>query len=287
MAKYYRVRTQEQWDWLMQWFEKENRRINWAGDSPTAEEANNFIDYGTDTAVLLNNNNCLEYSPYDFYIDKPEYEVEQTGDFIEVSQMTEESKMEDYVTINSHDLEKIKFDRPQEDGNSFVVNKVNPLGDSSKYTREVELPVRLRIPKSLLYPKVRMTEAEKKEFDDVKKHVTALYNAMVLIFEHRDECINLNNKLFYSAPPKYLNDVQRDFARAWTDESLIEVIPDKKWNVKVPHIENRFYFKHTDGGLKGASSAYNDDYNQQFTVEELKYYGLEDESIYKRVEVEE
>src|SRR5699024_9197611 len=116
---------------------------------------------------------------------------------------------------------------------------------SSKYTREVELPVRLRIPKSLLYPKVKFTEEEKREFDDIKKHVTALYNAMVLIFEHRDECINLNNKLFYSAPPKYLNDVQRDFARAWTDESLIEVIPDKKWNVKVPPFErtHRYYYK--------------------------------------------
>ena len=185
--------------------------------------------------------------------------------------------MEDYVTIKGEDLLKIK----NEDNRQSFYAYIDDLFIPANYFKE------LRIPKSLLYPKVKFTEGEKREFDDIKKHVTALYNAMVLIFEHRDECINLNNKFFYSAPPKYLNDVQRDFARAWTDESLIEVIPDKKWNVKVPHIENRFYFKHTDGGLKGSSSAYNDDYNQQFTVEELKYYGLEDESIYKRVEVEE
>ena len=262
MPKYYRVRSQQEWDWL-------------------ADKLNIYCVKSMACPVIIEH----EQGQKDYRI------VQYYGGFepvIEVSQMMEESRMEDYVTIKSEDLDKIKFNRPQEDGNSFVVNKINVISEKPvKCVRDVELPTDLLIPKSLLYPKVKFTEAEKKEFDDVKKHVTALYNAMVLIFEHRDECINLNNKLFYSAPPKYLNDVQRDFARAWTDESLIEVIPDKKWNVKVPHIENRFYFKHTDGGLKGSSSAYNDDYNQQFTVEELKYYGLEDESIYKRVEVEE
>ena len=262
MPKYYRVRSQQEWDWL-------------------ADKLNIYCVKSMACPVIIEH----EQGQKDYRI------VQYYGGFepiIEVSQMMEESRMEDYVTIKSEDLDKIKFNRPQEDGNSFVVNKINVISEKPvKCVRDVELPTDLLIPKSLLYPKVKFTEEEKREFDDIKKHVTALYNAMVLIFEHRDECINLNNKLFYSAPPKYLNDVQRDFARAWTDESLIEVIPDKKQNVKVPHIENRFYFKHTDGGLKGSSSAYNDDYNQQFTVEELKYYGLEDESIYKRVEVEE
>ena len=281
MAKYYRVRTQEQWDWLMQWFEKENRRINWAGYSPTAEEANNFIDYGTDTAVLLNNNNCLEYSPYDFYIDKPEYEVEQTGDFIEVSQMMEESKMEDYVTIYGKDAEQI---RTTSDGQVPIVKYHEPSG---RLTPIFDIADGIDIPKSLLYPKVKFTEEEKREFDDIKKHVTALYNAMVLIFEHRDECINLNNKLFYSAPPKYLNDVQRDFARAWTDESLIEVIPDKKWNVKVPPFErtNKYYYKFGEK-LRWAGRVGNDDEDQQFTADELKEYELDDD-MYEKVEVKE
>lgn len=251
MPKYYRVRSQQEWDWL-------------------ADKLNIYCVKSMACPVIIEH----EQGQKDYRI------VQYYGGFepvIEVSQMMEESKMEDYITIKGEDLLKIK----NEDNRQSFYAYIDDLFIPANYFKE------LHIPKSLVQPKVKMTQAEKDEFDDIKKHVTALYNAMVLIFEHRDECINLNNKLFYSAPPKYLNDVQRDFARAWTDESLIEVIPDKKWNVKVPHIENRFYFKHTDGGLKGSSSAYNDDYNQQFTVEELKYYGLEDESIYKRVEVEE
>lgn len=209
MPKYYRVRTPEQWDWL-------------------ADKLNIYCVKSMACPVIIEH----EQGQKDYRI------VQYYGGFepiIEVSQMMEESRMEDYVTIKSEDLDKIKFNRPQEDGNSFVVNKINVISEKPvKCVRDVELPTDLLIPKSLLYPKVKFTEEEKREFDDIKKHVTALYNAMVLIFEHRDECINLNNKLFYSAPPKYLNDVQRDFARAWTDESLIEVIPDKKWNVKVP-----------------------------------------------------
>ncbi|GEN48927.1 hypothetical protein [Ligilactobacillus pobuzihii] len=258
MAKYYRVRTQEQWEWLCNKLNLSQAVIERSIAFPTVLRIEN--DDGLRIEII--------------YYGAPK-------NVSEVSNLMEESKMEDYITIYGKDAEQI---RTTSDGQVPIVKYHEPSG---RLTPIFDIADGIDIPKSLLYPKVKFTEEEKREFDDIKKHVTALYNAMVLIFEHRDECINLNNKLFYSAPPKYLNDVQRDFARAWTDESLIEVIPDKKWNVKVPHIENRFYFKHTDGGLKGSSSAYNDDYNQQFTVEELKYYGLEDESIYKRVEVEE
>ena len=256
MPKYYRVRSQQEWDWL-------------------ADKLNIYCVKSMACPVIIEH----EQGQKDYRI------VQYYGGFepvIEVSQMTEESKMEDYVTINSHDLEKIKFDRPQEDGNSFVVNKVNPLGDSSKYTREVELPVRLRIPKSLLYPKVRMTEAEKKEFDDVKKHVTALYNAMVLIFEHRDECINLNNKLFYSAPPKYLNDVQRDFARAWTDPSLIDVIPEKKYWVKCYPTDDCYFYKYDGRILAGVPRVHLERFH--FTAKEITDYHL-DGNTFEKVEV--
>ena len=278
MSKYYRVRTQEQWEWLVNRF-----------GQPETQWPEQGMHFGEICECLASGGSVIVHYDYFPSVGSVLYTTtpQNNGNVIEVSDLMEESKMKDYVTINSHDLEKIKFDRPQEDGNSFVVNKVNPLGDSSKYTREVELPVRLRIPKSLLYPKVRMTEAEKKEFDDVKKHVTALYNAMVLIFEHRDECINLNNKLFYSAPPKYLNDVQRDFARAWADPSLIEVIPEKKWNVKVPPFErtNKYYYKFGEK-LRWAGRVGNDDEDQQFTADELKEYGLDDD-MYEKVEVKE
>ena len=263
MSKYYRVRTQEQWEWLVNRF-----------GQPETQWPEQGMHFGEICECLASGGSVIVHYDYFPSVGSVLYTTtpQNNGNVIEVSDLMEESKMKDYVTISRDNLDHVRF---IENNSGFAEhNKISNVRE-------------LRIPKSLLYPKVKFTEEEKREFDDIKKHVTALYNAMVLIFEHRDECINLNNKLFYSAPPKYLNDVQRDFARAWTDESLIEVIPDKKWNVKVPHIENRFYFKHTDGGLKGSSSAYNDDYNQQFTVEELKYYGLEDESIYKRVEVEE
>ena len=272
MTKYYRVRTQEQWDWLMRLFEKESPEINLAGDSPTAEETNNFSVYGTDTAVLLNNNGVLEYSPYDFYIDKPEYEVEQTGDFIEVSQMMEESKMEDYVTIKGEDLLKIK----NEDNRQSFYAYIDDLFIPANYFKE------LHIPKSLLYPKVKFTEEEKREFDDIKKHVTALYNAMVLIFEHRDECINLNNKLFYSAPPKYLNDVQRDFARAWTDPSLIDVIPEKKYWVKCYPTDDCYFYKYDGKILAGMPRVHLERFH--FTAKEITDYHL-DGNTFEKVEV--
>ena len=197
------------------------------------------------------------------------------------AEIKERGKMEDYLVIESADLNKIRWGT-----NYGQFGFVDHDQDGEKHVYEQYLPADLYIPKSLLYPKVKFTEEEKREFDDIKKHVTALYNAMVLIFEHRDECINLNNKLFYSAPPKYLNDVQRDFARAWNDESLIEVIPDKKWNVKIFNSDDAIYWKKQDGSLTVATIDLTDSDRTQFTAEELKHYGL-DKDIFEKIEVQE
>src|SRR5699024_5060145 len=179
MPKYYRVRSQQEWDWL-------------------ADKLNIYCVKSMACPVIIEH----EQGQKDYRI------VQYYGGFepvIEVSQMMEESKMEDYVTIKGEDSLKIK----NEDNRQSFYAYIDDLFIPANYFKE------LHIPKSLLYPKVKFTEEEKREFDDIKKHVTALYNAMVLIFEHMDECINLNNKLFYSAPPKYMNDVQSDFDRAW------------------------------------------------------------------------
>ena len=78
---------------------------------------------------------------------------------------------------------------------------------------------------------------------------------------------------------------QLEFARAWADPSLIEVIPEKKWNVKIPPFSrtNNYYFK-VGKNLESAESEYNGDEDQQFTADELKEYGLDDD-MYEKVEV--
>ena len=261
----------------MQWFEEQDENIRWVVSHELPTMFNAYDSYLNKTVIDKNDQEEISYSGLDYF-----QQNEGVTDFIEVSQMMEESKMEDYLVIESADLNKIRWGT-----NYGQFGFVDHDQDGEKHVYEQYLPADLYIPKSLLYPKVKFTEEEKREFDDIKKHVTALYNAMVLIFEHRDECINLNNKLFYSAPPKYLNDVQRDFARAWNDESLIEVIPDKKWNVKVPPFErtNKYYYKFGEK-LRWAGRVGNDDEDQQFTADELKEYGLDDD-MYEKVEVKE
>ena len=219
MPKYYRVRSQQEWDWLMQWFEEQSKEIQWCDSDYLPTDFNFYHANRGNTVVEKNDKEELYYASLTHY-----QQDENVHSFIEVSDLMENEKME-----------KIKF-----------------------------------------------TKAMKKEFNELNKDMSLSDT----LNEIQEDCGGLNSWI-YSHPSASIPYFELKFARAWADPSLIETIPDKKWNVKVPHIENRFYFKHTDGGLKGASSAYNDDYNQQFTVEELKYYGLEDESIYKRVEVEE
>ena len=272
MPKYYRVRTQEQWDWLMQWFEKQDENIRWVVSHELPTMFNAYDSYLNKTVIDKNDQEEISYSGLDYF-----QQNEGVTDFIEVSQMMEESKMEDYLVIESADLNKIRWGT-----NYGQFGFVDHDQDGEKHVYEQYLPADLYIPKSLLYPKVKFTEEEKREFNDIKKHVTALYNAMVLIFEHRDECINLNNKLFYSAPPKYLNDVQRDFARAWTDPSLIDVIPEKKYWVKCYPTDDCYFYKYDGKILAGVPRVHLERFH--FTAKEITDYHL-DGNTFEKVEV--
>lgn len=269
MTKYYRVRTQEQWDWLMQWFENENENIKWVNGSEKPSNnkiRENIIGNGAIVNVGL-------YIKLDVYNSiSYGYDTEMhTHDYIEVSQMMEESKMEDYVTINCEDLGKLKMDDGHVEPQNIVKNNL-PFGD-------------LLIPKSLLYPKVRMSVAGKEQFDELKNYTSLLSVAMDRITRCNSQYPHLYSKFFNHETTKKDVQAQLDFTRAWADESLIEVIPDKKWNVKIPMID-RFYFKDDDGRIQPAKRIYNDDDNQQFTTEELKQYGL-DKDIFEKVEVKQ
>ena len=262
MPKYYRVRSQQEWDWL-------------------ADKLNIYCVKSMACPVIIEH----EQGQKDYRI------VQYYGGFepvIEVSQMMEESRMEDYVTIDSGDFDKIKFDRPQEDGNSFVVKKVNVMGyDTGKYVRDVELPTDLLIPKPLLYPKVRMSVAEKKEFDRLKENALSLRFAFDELKSEHGNYPKLCERLFNNTLDVEDSKAQNDFARAWADPSLIEVIPEKKWNVKVPPFErtNKYYYKFGEK-LRWAGRVGNDDEDQQFTADELKEYRLDDD-MYEKVEVKE
>lgn len=186
--------------------------------------------------------------------------------------------MKDYVTIHSEDLEKIKVDYGQMNDVSLINHDV----DGKMYIHERFLPADLMVPKSLLYPKIKFTEAEKKEFDSIDNDET-LSNALDII--EREDYPNLYGRIYYHKVPEYQN-FELEFARAWADPSLIEVIPEKKWNVRVPKLKNMFYWKNDDETLNYQDSQYNCYHHQQFTAEELKHYGL-DNDLFEKVEVKE
>lgn len=248
MTKYYRVRTQEQWDWLVS-------KLNVCRVEP--------IDY---PMIVCHEQGRRNYSLIKYH-KGPE-------PIIEVSQMMEESRMEDYVTIKGEDLKNIEMFR----------------GDESKGNlREFWDISKVNISKSLLYPKVRMSVAEKKEFDELKSD----WQVLICAFDAINE---IDYPRWFSRLNDYPDDNDKhqiEFARAWADPSLIEVIPDKKWNVKVPisHERDYYYKDAAVGGGKtvitnrvGNGSELWTDYDFQFTAGELKHYGL-DSDLFEKVEV--
>ena len=191
--------------------------------------------------------------------------------------------MEDYVTINSEALKQIRWGT-----NYGKFGFIDHDEDGENHVYEQYLPANLEIPKFLVYPKVLMTEAEKKEFDLIHEEET-LYNALDVI-----EYYPHLYKRIYEHTPASIPEFELEFARAWADESLIEVIPDKKWNVKVPISCDDAYYNKVFNDCKDAVMVkhYVDkrslqiDNNFKFTAEEIKYYHL-DNDLFEKVEVKE
>ncbi|GKS80715.1 hypothetical protein LPAF129_04000 [Ligilactobacillus pabuli] len=257
MSKYYRVRTQEQWNWLMEHLE---------------------LEYPFSSTTFLTDSIFMDFKDAHQLVPKISIKSSNINKIIEVSQMMEDEKMEDYVTIHSEDLEKIKVDYGQMNDVSLINHDV----DGKMYIHERFLPADLMVPKSLLYPKIKLTPAEKAEFDSIDNDET-LYNALDII--EREDYPHLYKRIYEHAImsiPKF----ELEFARAWADPDLIEVLPEKKWNVRVPKLKNMFYWKNDDETLDYQDSQYNCYHHQQFTAEELKHYGL-DNDLFEKVEVSE
>lgn len=296
MTKYYRVRTQEQWDWLMKYFEKQNKGIQWFfGQLPT--DLNTYDIYKSKTIIQKDDKDKLLYSGLTHY-----EQDENVHSFIEVSDLMEDEKMENKniansteslmptsnkkikddgcVTISYSDLEKIKTS-----SGDAAFEGVEMVDESTKYGLK-HVVDEIHIPKSLVQQKVKMTKAEKKEFDKLKDEMSLdrhdLDDLLTRIKDSEDFPL-LYHRLYVADGNGV--ESQLEFARAWADPSLIEVTPEKKWNVKIPPFSrtNKYYNK--DGGeLGGVDSDYNDEEDQQFTADELKEYGLDDD-MYEKVEV--
>lgn len=179
---------------------------------------------------------------------------------------------EEYVTIKGEDLEKAHWETSY-GRTSFISHDKN----GEKYVHEQFLPANLSVPKSLVQQpkiKIKMTQVEKDEFDVLKTRALTLIACVRMINEfgypHLDERLHGNNEIGLDGL------AQNEFALAWVDPSLIEVIPEKRWNVKIPPFEkmNKYYCK-VSGYLGGADSIGNDEEDQQFTTDELKEYANE------------
>jgi hypothetical protein len=283
MPKYYRVRTQEQWNWLMQKLEKENdklRTVSWFAPERKPTELTPEIEIDmSDVVVFVKEPECLEYGTYEDFMNSDRSKAE--FNFIEVSQMMKESRMKDYVEVGFEDLLKIK------DSNNVQFFDLHSKDDV--YSSSDSQTQALYIPKSLLYPKVSMTEAEKKEFDMAAgSSITPIESLEEIESSCGDEYPCLFNKMFCGQTEKDNNKAQIEFIRALADPSIIEVIPEKKWNVKVPVADGpTFYFKTGDGvDVCKPSPTMQNLETTRFTAEEIKYYHL-DNDLFEKVEVQE
>ena len=262
MSKYYRVRTKVQWGWLMKWFEEQDENIKWSyNDKPTGGISDLLVGIllkRADIVVKLDN--------FTLRVGNVRNREVIGKKLIEVSQMMEDEKMEDYVAIKGEDLIKIKSSL-----------------DLESYIHE------LNIPKSLLYPKIQFTEAEKKEFDWLKgQNLDSLYRALDYIDEERSDYGTIPNLFEAIYANKTLSEL--DFIHAWVCPDLIEVLPEKKWNVRVPISNDEEFYKKDSTGKVGTVSFVEEHSlklsDMQFTAEELKHYGL-DNDLFEKVEVQE
>jgi hypothetical protein len=268
MTKYYRVRVQEQWNWLMKWFEEQDRNIRWYQTSELPTEFNYDDVDGDDIAVEEYEHEKLVYGDVDYYQN-----IEDVTDFIEVSQMMEDEKMEGYVTIDAGNVEKLK----NEEGDPLFCT-TDKQHFVSSFIEGFECS-EVNIPKSLLYPKVRMSIEEKKELDWLKEqHVQTLYDALDYIDEERADYGTVCN--LFDAIYENRTLTEFDFIRAWVDPELIEIVEEPKYNIEVPETGGLlFYVKNHENCGVGTKSE-NNLSDQQFTEKEIIQRGL---SKYTRV----
>ena len=89
---------------------------------------------------------------------------------------------------------------------------------------------------------------------------------------------------FVNSHDKYEDDgkaedrLMRAYVNGW------QVEKPKRFNVKVPHMREQYYYVDDEGELRAADRDTNDESNQQFTLAEIEHYGLQD---CERVEVKE
>lgn len=132
--------------------------------------------------------------------------------------------------------------------------------------------------------KYKMTKKEHEEFCELRESYQTLADVLNAISDF-DQVYPVLHKKIYAHTASSIKEFEFEFVRVWKHPSLIEVIPDKKWNVKVPKFDDRFYYK-DNGKLNWAYGRYNGDSDQQFTNEELKEYGL-DNDLFEKKEVSE
>ena len=184
MSKYYRVHSQEQWNWL----------VNRFGQSET-QWPEQGMSFGEIRECLASGGFVIVHNDYFPSVGSVLYTAtpQNNGNVIEVSDLMEGEKMKDYVEIKGEDLKKIEMFR----GNESKGN-LREFWDISK----------VNIPKSLLYPKARMSVAEKKEFDELKRHRGTVYGALDMI---EDDYHKLYTRLFGNSSHDGENKAQLEY----------------------------------------------------------------------------
>ena len=116
----YRVRTQEEYDWLMK--ELEEDECKWVyGELPT--KFNDWGEYSTETCIRLKDK-IMDYADFDFYKNESAY---QDYEFIEVSDLMENEMKTDILdkleTMNEHLNNKLE-NLEKENDESQKIKKV-------------------------------------------------------------------------------------------------------------------------------------------------------------------
>lgn len=246
MSKYYRVRTKAQFDWLFNQFEQSETL--WYEKGMNFREVTECLENGG--SVIVHDDFLPDVGPA-FYTAVPP----KNEDVIDVVLPMEENKMEDYVEIEGEDLKKIEMFR----GNESKGN-LREFWDVSK----------VNIPKSLLYPKVPMSVAEKREFDEFVKRCSKKDDVDDVL--SNTQSYDLLFEKIFNVPNAFQK--QFDFIRAFADPSLIEVVEEPKYNVEVPETGGLlFYVKNGEHCGVGKKSE-NNLPDQQFTEKEIEQHSL-------------